>query len=304
MKNRNSNGNSKMNTGGSRSIELGRRSRHHGVGEHPRPRLFHFYYLRLGIFFGCVGIFFESLPRRDAGKDAALLLPDAAAPPVCWWPGKYLAGLATAIFLFVGSTALSFLLIAAAPARLHGLHPARSRPQPARLLHAGGGAGLHRLRLRIPDERHLLPQSDDPGGGRDGVGKPEPLPSHRAQEDQRDLLPEKSLPGGDPDSPALQRDGDRRGPDSLLDCRPGAARTVADPARLLRPLRPPHRNQLRGVTSARPGKSIALRQDDRPRCGRKTTQDRPRMGWKCLAFPVQKRRPESRAVAAIRASAS
>jgi hypothetical protein len=46
------------------------------------------------------------------------------------------------------------------------------------------------------------------------------------------------------------------------------------------------------------------RRRDRPDYGRNTTHDRRRMGRKCLAFPVQKGRPDSIAVAAISASAS
>ena len=38
--------------------------------------------------------------------------------------------------------------------------------------------------------------------------------------------------------------------------------------------------------------------------GRKATRNRPLMGRKCLAFPVQRGRPDAIAVAAIRASAS
>ena len=58
------------------------------------------------------------------------------------------------------------------------------------------------------------------------------------------------------------------------------------------------------VDGVLPRESAAGAIDDNLGHGRKTTQARSRMGRKCLAFPVQKGRPDSIAVAAIRASAS
>ena len=112
--------------------------------------------------------------------------------------GKYLAGLVDRDGALRGQQpAISFLLIgrhfgaAYTDYILHG-----PGLQPTRLLHAGRGAGLRRLRRGLPDERPVLPQSDDPGRGGDGLGEHQPVPAHRAEEDQRDLLPEESVPGG------------------------------------------------------------------------------------------------------------
>src|ERR1039458_10490275 len=75
------------------------------------------------------------------------------------------------------------------------LHPARSGPEPVGLLCSSGDARLRGIWRGVSDERPLLPQSHDPGGGGDGVGKPESLPALLAEEGQRHLLPEKPVPG-------------------------------------------------------------------------------------------------------------
>ena len=54
--------------------------------------VFQFFYLRLAIFFGCVGHLHESVPRRDDRQEPALLSARAhPAGSVCWreniWPG-------------------------------------------------------------------------------------------------------------------------------------------------------------------------------------------------------------------------
>ena len=72
--------------------------------------LFHFYYLRLGIFFGCVGIF-SNLFRGEMLEKTLHYYYLTPLRRELLVAGKYLAGLATALFLFVGSTALSFLMI-------------------------------------------------------------------------------------------------------------------------------------------------------------------------------------------------
>jgi len=93
-------------------LELGRHANRHSIGEDSLvfAGLFHFYFLRLGIFFGCVGIF-SNLFRGEMLEKTLhyyFLTPMRREFLVA---GKYLAGLASALVLFVGSTALSFLLI-------------------------------------------------------------------------------------------------------------------------------------------------------------------------------------------------
>ena len=85
---------------------------HHSIGEDTLifAGLFHFYYLRLGIFFGCVGIF-SNLFRGEMLEKTLHYYYLTPLRRELLVAGKYLAGLATALFLFVGSTALSFLFI-------------------------------------------------------------------------------------------------------------------------------------------------------------------------------------------------
>ena len=90
--------------------------------------MFQFFFLRGAIFFGCMGIF-SNLFRGEMLEKTLhyyFLTPLRREVLVA---GKYLAGLAMALVLFVGSTALSFLLIGrhfgAAWTRLHaGTAPA------------------------------------------------------------------------------------------------------------------------------------------------------------------------------------
>jgi ABC-type transport system involved in multi-copper enzyme maturation permease subunit len=72
--------------------------------------LFMFYYLRAGIFFGCMGIF-SNLFRGEMLEKTLhyyFLTPMRREMLVA---GKYLAGLIVAVVLFVGSSSLSFLII-------------------------------------------------------------------------------------------------------------------------------------------------------------------------------------------------
>jgi ABC-type transport system involved in multi-copper enzyme maturation permease subunit len=72
--------------------------------------MFMFYYLRAGIFFGCMGIFANLFRGEMLEKTLHyyFLTPLRREALVA---GKYLAGLTSALFLWVGSVVLSFLLI-------------------------------------------------------------------------------------------------------------------------------------------------------------------------------------------------
>ena len=85
---------------------------HHSIGEDSLvfAGLFHFYYLRLGIFFGCVGIF-SNLFRGEMLEKTLHYYYMTPLRRELLVAGKYLAGLATAVLLFTGSTALSFLML-------------------------------------------------------------------------------------------------------------------------------------------------------------------------------------------------
>jgi ABC-type transport system involved in multi-copper enzyme maturation permease subunit len=93
-------------------IEITRHTGRHSIGQDQLvfAGLFHFYYLRLGIFFGCVGIF-SNLFRGEMLEKTLHYYYLTPLRRELLVTGKYLAGLVTAICLFVGSTALAFLTI-------------------------------------------------------------------------------------------------------------------------------------------------------------------------------------------------
>jgi len=93
-------------------VESRRSGGHHSLGEDSVvfAGIFMFYYLRAGIFFGCMGIF-SNLFRGEMLEKTLhyyFLTPMRRELLVA---GKYLAGLSVALVLFVGSVSASFLLI-------------------------------------------------------------------------------------------------------------------------------------------------------------------------------------------------
>jgi len=72
--------------------------------------LFQFFYLRATIFFGCMGIF-SNLFRGEMLEKTLHYYYLTPLRRELLVAGKYVAGLASALVLFVGSTALSFLLL-------------------------------------------------------------------------------------------------------------------------------------------------------------------------------------------------
>ena len=93
-------------------IESGVRNRHHTLGDDSVAfaALFQFFYLRGAIFFGCMGLF-SNLFRGEMLEHTLhyyYLTPLRREMLVA---GKYLAGLAAALLLFVGGTVVSFLFI-------------------------------------------------------------------------------------------------------------------------------------------------------------------------------------------------
>src|SRR5262249_38195302 len=93
-------------------FETRRRSGRHSLGEDSMvfAGLFVFYYLRAGIFFGCMGIF-SNLFRAEMLEKTLhyyFLTPMRREVLVA---GKYLAGLLVSLVLFAGSAGLTFLLI-------------------------------------------------------------------------------------------------------------------------------------------------------------------------------------------------
>lgn len=93
-------------------FELRRGGGRHSMGEDSVifAGLFMFYYLRAGIFFGCMGIF-SNLFRGEMLEKTLhyyFLTPMRREMLVA---GKYLAGLIVAVVLFVGSAEISFFLL-------------------------------------------------------------------------------------------------------------------------------------------------------------------------------------------------
>lgn len=93
-------------------LEMRQQAGRHSLGQDSLvfAAIFHFYYLRLGIFFGCMGIF-SNLFRGEMLEKTLHYYYLTPLRRELLVAGKYLAGLAVALVLFVGSTALSFLLI-------------------------------------------------------------------------------------------------------------------------------------------------------------------------------------------------
>jgi len=92
--------------------ELRRSGGHHSMGEDSLvfAGIFVFYYLRAGIFFGCVGIF-SNLFRAEMLEKTLhyyFLTPIRREALVA---GKYLAGLIVSLVLFVVSVSLTFILM-------------------------------------------------------------------------------------------------------------------------------------------------------------------------------------------------
>jgi hypothetical protein len=99
-------------TGAHWLIESPRQVARHSIGEDSMvfAGIFQFFYLRLGIFFGCVGIFSNQFRGEMLEKTLHyyLLTPLRRELLVA---GKYVAGLSAALVLWVGSVAVSFLLV-------------------------------------------------------------------------------------------------------------------------------------------------------------------------------------------------
>ncbi len=99
---------------GAHSIVLLRQRAWHGVADDTIAfaAIYHIFFLRLGIFFGCVGIFMNLFRREVLEKTLHYYL---LAPIRREWivVGKYLAGLIAASVYFSVSTAASYLLLPA-----------------------------------------------------------------------------------------------------------------------------------------------------------------------------------------------
>ncbi|MBI3469908.1 MAG: hypothetical protein HY013_00960 [Candidatus Solibacter usitatus] len=72
--------------------------------------IFQFYYLKLAIFFGCLGIFSNLIRGEMLEKTLHYYFLTAARREVLLW-GKYLAGLAASLIIFTSAVTLAFFFI-------------------------------------------------------------------------------------------------------------------------------------------------------------------------------------------------
>src|SRR5262245_55606790 len=94
------------------TVEGARRGGRHSIGEDTLvyAGIFHFFYLRLGIFFGCMGVFSNLFRGEMLEKTLHYYFMTPVRREVLVI-GKYLSGLIVASILFSGSAALAFLMI-------------------------------------------------------------------------------------------------------------------------------------------------------------------------------------------------
>ncbi len=156
--------------------------------------IFQTFFLRLAIFFGCVGVFTNLFRGEllDRSLHYYLLTPLRREVLVV---GKYLSGLIATTVIFVTSAALQMWTLswhfdgAEVSAYLDG-------GGWGHLFSYLGVAALACLGYwqRIPCGRAVLQESDHSGCARGSLGELEPLPPGRAEKGQRDLLSPVALP--------------------------------------------------------------------------------------------------------------
>ena len=161
--------------------------------------IFQYFYLRLAIFFGCLGIFMNLFRAEMSNRTLHFWLLAPARREVLL-AGKYAAGLIASSTIFGGGAVLTL----AAMIWPHDAVEVQSYwnaggHEPRVLVCGGGRARLRRLRERLSRCRTLRPQSHHPGGGAARLGGGQRHSSARAAEDERPVLPAVpvSRPGAD-----------------------------------------------------------------------------------------------------------
>ena len=179
--------------------------------------IFQLFYLRLAIFFGCLGIF-SNLFRGEVLEKTLHYYFLAPVRREVLVAGKYLAGLIAAGTLFCFSVALAFFGIFAHFGQAFQDFFWRGPGLEQLVWYLVVTAlGVRRLRRGVPHHGPDVPQSHDPRRRGAGLGGHQPLPARAPAKDQRDLLPEDPLPGGG--AAARAAGAHRRGRRSP--CRPG-----------------------------------------------------------------------------------
>ena len=147
--------------------------------------IFQFFYLRLAIFFGCLGMFIYLFRGEMTDRTLHYWFLAPARREVLL-AGKYAAGLTASALIFGGGALLAF----AAMVWPHDPLQVQAYWNAGGMGHAfwyggGGRARLRRLRERLSGARPLRAQSHRPGRGAAGLGGSERHPPARAAEDER-----------------------------------------------------------------------------------------------------------------------
>ncbi len=135
--------------------------------------VFQFFYLRLAIFFGCVGIFTNLFRGELLDKSLHFYLLAPIRREVLL-VGKYLAGLIATVVIFTDQhgAATAGDGVAFDGSGDDGVS-ARSRMGADRRVPGRDGAGMPGIRQRVSGGGAVVPQSDHPGGGGAAVGERE-----------------------------------------------------------------------------------------------------------------------------------
>ena len=155
--------------------------------------IFQFFYLRLAVFFGCLGMFVYLFRGEMTNRTLHYWFLAPARREVLL-AGKYAAGSGRIRCHLRRRRArrLCGYALAARPAPGPGLLERRGHGTRV-LVRGGGRARLRGLRERLSGARPVRAQSHDPGRGAAGLGGGERRPPARAAEDERALLPAVAL---------------------------------------------------------------------------------------------------------------
>ncbi len=151
--------------------------------------IFQYFYLRLAIFFGCLGMFMYLFRGEMTNRTLHYWFLAPARREVLL-AGKYAAGLIASAVIFGGGALLAF----AAMVWPHDAVEVQAYWNAGGLGHAfwyasGGRARLRGLRERLPRARALHPQPHRPGRGAARLGGRQRRPPARAAEAEHPVLP-------------------------------------------------------------------------------------------------------------------
>ena len=151
--------------------------------------IFQYFYLRLAIFFGCLGIFMNLFRAEMSNRTLHFWLLAPARREVLL-AGKYAAGLIASAVIFGGGAVLTLVAMIWPhdAVEVQAYWNAGGMGHIV-LVYGGGRARLRRLRERLSRGRLVCPQSHHPGGRDARLGGSQRHPSARAAEDEHPVLP-------------------------------------------------------------------------------------------------------------------